>query len=359
MATNETLIPIPGRLHSVAAKSHVAGANEIFDDDWGNAGLLQSDINAYLKSLAEGAQPSLTAGLSPIGIAFGMCTTRFATQAKTVSIPNFILTVGSIVGIFFTERNNTDTPTLNINNTGAKPILFKGYPVYNRLIAEKSLVIMQYDGTSYHIISISGAKYQSALTEDLVDLGLPSGTLWAKKNIDVTQTDKFALTDEEPGSFFQYGIATGYNLVNGAFTFDFNETDYNQTPAASINHSLYGTDDMAYAILGDDWRLPTFDDVEELIENCTWTSQISPNTPVTIGTSKINNNTIKFYRCGRANGTTLSDPNYGYLYTSSMNDTANKYTLRVGLQSNNTLADLTYQKRFLGSNIRPVKWGRI
>ena len=32
MATNENLIPIPGRLHSVATEGHVAGADEIYDD---------------------------------------------------------------------------------------------------------------------------------------------------------------------------------------------------------------------------------------------------------------------------------------------------------------------------------------
>lgn len=35
MATNENLIPIPGRLHSVAIEGHIAGADEIFDDSKG------------------------------------------------------------------------------------------------------------------------------------------------------------------------------------------------------------------------------------------------------------------------------------------------------------------------------------
>ena len=35
MANNENLIPIPGRLHSVATEGHVAGANEIIDDETG------------------------------------------------------------------------------------------------------------------------------------------------------------------------------------------------------------------------------------------------------------------------------------------------------------------------------------
>lgn len=43
MANNENLIPIPGRLHSVATEGHVAGADEIYDDTQSK---LQSAINA-------------------------------------------------------------------------------------------------------------------------------------------------------------------------------------------------------------------------------------------------------------------------------------------------------------------------
>ena len=43
MATNENLIPIPGRLHSVATEGHVAGADEIIDD---NLNKDQQTINA-------------------------------------------------------------------------------------------------------------------------------------------------------------------------------------------------------------------------------------------------------------------------------------------------------------------------
>ena len=46
MATNEQLIPIPGRLHSLAPEGHVAGADEIYDDDLQKS---QSDINADVK----------------------------------------------------------------------------------------------------------------------------------------------------------------------------------------------------------------------------------------------------------------------------------------------------------------------
>lgn len=43
MASNETLIPIPGRLKSVATEGHVAGADQIIDDEIGES---QQSINA-------------------------------------------------------------------------------------------------------------------------------------------------------------------------------------------------------------------------------------------------------------------------------------------------------------------------
>lgn len=43
MNVNEPLINVPGRLHSTATQGHIAGANELYDDDLGQ---LQSEINA-------------------------------------------------------------------------------------------------------------------------------------------------------------------------------------------------------------------------------------------------------------------------------------------------------------------------
>lgn len=47
MATSENLIPIPGRLHSVATEGHVAGADEIYDD---SLAMSQEQINALVLS---------------------------------------------------------------------------------------------------------------------------------------------------------------------------------------------------------------------------------------------------------------------------------------------------------------------
>ncbi len=59
-------------------------------------------------------------------IYYGVCETPAATQEKIVQIDNFILQIGSIVVVKFTERNSVNAPTLNISNTGAKPIYTYG-----------------------------------------------------------------------------------------------------------------------------------------------------------------------------------------------------------------------------------------
>lgn len=53
---------------------------------------------------------------------YGYCTTEGNVAAKTVQISGFTLQEGSVVVVRFQNANTVDDPTLNINNTGAKPI---------------------------------------------------------------------------------------------------------------------------------------------------------------------------------------------------------------------------------------------
>ena len=57
-------------------------------------------------------------------IYYGVCSTAADTAAKTVTIDNFSLVTGAMVIVKFTNANTNKTtaPTLNVNNTGAKPI---------------------------------------------------------------------------------------------------------------------------------------------------------------------------------------------------------------------------------------------
>lgn len=71
----------------------------------------------YVKNVIIGSNTHL---IEPI--LYATCTTAAATTAKVASITNFDLVSGVTVQIRFEHANTAAAPTLNISNTGAKPI---------------------------------------------------------------------------------------------------------------------------------------------------------------------------------------------------------------------------------------------
>ena len=86
----------------------------------------------------------------------------------------------------------------------------------------------------------------------LIDLGLPSGTLWADRNLG-------ADAPEETGDYYRFG-----EIV--AFTDDSPEYVYDK-----IEGDIAGTDrDAATMNLGKNYRMPTIVQIKELIDECKW-----------------------------------------------------------------------------------------
>ena len=108
----------------------------------------------------------------------------------------------------------------------------------------------------------------------MIDFGLPSGLLWADKNIG-------ASTEEEAGLYFQWGDTQGYTaeqIGTGAGQKAFTTADYKfSIDGSSKNFSKYNStdgktvldpeDDGVKAYMGGDWRMPTYDDYKELYDN--------------------------------------------------------------------------------------------
>jgi len=154
-------------------------------------------------------------------------------------------------------------------------------------------------------------KIQIPSVEYYVDLGLPSGVVWATRNIDVTQTDGFATTPYTYDcSYFSWGNTDGHNLnTGGTFDYEFSESGYSETSGSTIMTDIPLSADAARQNLGGHWRLPTVEDYEELVANtdCIDASGnvSSVNTVITINgvdgvlyRSKTNGNTIFFPRVG-------------------------------------------------------------
>jgi len=65
--------------------------------------------------------------LDILKIPYGICDTPRATAAKEVTLDNFVLNIGSTIVVKFTDTgttNPTTNLTLNVNNTGAKSIVY-------------------------------------------------------------------------------------------------------------------------------------------------------------------------------------------------------------------------------------------
>ena len=83
-----------------------------------------------------------------------------------------------------------------------------------------------------------------------VDLGLPSGTLWATMNVG-------AINETDYGNYYMYGM--------GSKTYD--NTD---TPYAGTEDPLDSSVDTAAQELGGDWHMPTRAQMQELTANTTY-----------------------------------------------------------------------------------------
>ena len=139
-----------------------------------------------------------------------------------------------------------------------------------------------------------------------VDLGLPSGTLWADRNVGADSPedygDYFAWGETEPKSTYDWDT---YKWCRGS----------EDTMTKYCTNSSYGTvdnktvldleDDAAYVNMGAEWRMPTYDEQKELRNNCTWTWTTQNGT--------------KGYKLTGPNGKSIFLPAAGYRKDSDLN----------------------------------------
>jgi formylglycine-generating enzyme required for sulfatase activity len=110
---------------------------------------------------------------------------------------------------------------------------------------------------------------------EYVDLGLPSGTLWATCNVGANVPedygDYFAWGETEPKNYYNFST---YKWCNGSvktMTKYCIQTDYGNNGFTDGKTELDPEDDAAYVNWGPEWRMPTVDQQQELVDNCTWT----------------------------------------------------------------------------------------
>ena len=131
---------------------------------------------------------------------------------------------------------------------------------------------------------------------EYVDLGLPSGTMWATCNVGATKP-------EDEGLLFQFGRVDGYKYgdrKNQFITNDKNKQDTGNkftplTPSGKVyktNELLDLGDDAAHVNMGGKWRMPTKNDLEELLNNTSYEVETINGVQGIMLTSNINGNKL-------------------------------------------------------------------
>ena len=153
-----------------------------------------------------------------------------------------------------------------------------------------------------------------------IDLGLPSGTLWADRNVG-------AKSQYDYGLFFSWGNTKGYRPNTGdmdwgdfdnAFDYKFTSDEYAKTPGAKLEGDIDLEHDAAHVNMGEPWKMPTAEQFQELYDNCDWIRKNIHGVNGYLVVSKINGNSLFFACSGYGNGTSWDyRGSLGYYWSAS------------------------------------------
>ena len=165
---------------------------------------------------------------------------------------------------------------------------------------------------------------------------------WAKCNLG-------ANVPEGSGFYYSWGNTDGHPRYSG---YDFNQDNYDASPAAAISTNLTLLQDAAHHTLGSKWRIPSEAEVDELLDNCTSVFTTLNGVNGRLFTSDINGGTIFIPASGFYNGLVLQNVlNYGMLWTSTYGSETNAH--RLFFSVDNIIRD-SERARITGLCIRPV-----
>lgn len=171
----------------------------------------------------------------------------------------------------------------------------------------------------------------------VVDLGL--SVYWCSCNVG-------AESPEEYGDYFAWGETKPKSKYNGK---TYSYYDSNKAQYIDIGEDIAGTEyDAATVNLGSDWRMPTADEMSELLKECSWKwSQIGGNNGyVVTGPS---GNSIFIPAAGFSGSYNVGE--WVYYYTSSSNSDKGATIL---LKQYNDIKIAKDQFKYEGASIRPV-----
>lgn len=187
----------------------------------------------------------------------------FVLAESEVSVPmykNCSVTIESGDGPFHIFGGDEKISVAKLG--GGNPLFFPGekYAVVVSGISEGSTTFKIYDEATNQFLPLKvnvTAEEETFTDERIVDLGL--SVKWANCNVG-------ANSPEEYGDYFAWGEVTSKDYYSPN-----NYTHYSNGNYVDIGSDISGTDyDAATHNMGDNWRMPTKAEYDELINKCEW-----------------------------------------------------------------------------------------
>lgn len=206
---------------------------------------------------------------------------------------------------------------------------------------------------------------------DYVDLGLPSGTLWATCNIGASSPESYggyyAWGETSTKSTcwwnnYKYATSSSSDWGNAKVTKYCYNSNYGSNGFTDYISTLQSSDDVATETWGSGWRMPTYNEMCELYNNCSYEKTTLNGTKGLLFTGS-NGNSIFLPAAGAVldNGTESAGVKV-YYWTTSLNtdDSRRAGALFYFVGDNDTYNEYLHNGvdkmwgRFCGMSIRPV-----
>ena len=235
--------------------------------------------------------------------------------------------------------------------------------------AQRMIVTMADDSKiEYDILRVKDVVFAEDLYK-YVDLGLPSGTLWATCNVG-------ASSPEEYGDYFAWGDTIGYNDGKTDFTWNTYrwcngmsdvltkyciQSQYGYLGFTDNKIELLPDDDPATVKWGGLWQSPSLMQLDELLDSNYTTEERTTLNDVNgmMITSKSNGNSIFLPAAGYRRNTSHNEVGTSGFYWSrslfTTSTTNSNHAYGLAFRSNNSMSGGS--PRYFGLNVRPVRVG--
>ena len=188
-----------------------------------------------------------------------------------------------------------------------------------------------------------------------VDLGLPSGRKWATCNVG-------ANAPEEYGDYFAWGETSTKETydVDNCPTYELHIVELQYQGYIDSELNLTAQYDAATANWGGDWRMPTYDELKELYNDCIWTWWTAQNGVDGYKVVGPNGNSIFLpaadCRVGSSLYNTGSPGYYGYYWSSSpyLASSNGAFIIYFNSYFDSYIHDVSRSSRHHGLSVRPV-----